>query len=167
MNRRGRDCRLTGMRPSRRQVLPVLLLAALFAAGCGEIVVAYDSRNRADLRLAADPTVVRHANGDQEVSGSVLNLGDLAAFDVEVTLTTYVLDAGGTLRPWETVPSVPVFDSTFGTRALFPGEEGTFTVLLLGPRPLIEAVDVEIAARFPSGDFIFFFFSPGLVIIIG
>ncbi len=141
---------------------------ALLTAGCGEVVLGFDSRSRADLRLDGPVTVTRHADGDQTVSGTVVNAGDVEAFDIEVTLTLFVIDGAGVLVPWETVaPPVPVFDVVFGTRTLHPGERGVFAVLLPG-RPPIEQVDVDIGARFlSSSGFVFFFFSPGLVIITG
>jgi hypothetical protein len=155
------------MRRIRPQALALLLLLGVPAGGCGEVVVGFDSAARADLRLDGAITIVRFGNGDQEVSGTVVNVGDLEAHDVEVTLTTFVLDSFGTLVAFETVPGVPVFDVVHGTRMLFPGEQGTFAVLLPAPRPRIRQVDVDIGARFPPSGFLFFFFSPGVVIITG
>lgn len=146
-----------------RRSLAVLAVLAALAAGCGEVVVAFDGGRRADLRVDGPVTIVQGADGTQTVSGRVVNLGDVTAQDVEVTLTTF---SGG--LPWETVPNVPVFNEVDLSDRLRPGEGGTFAVLFPPPRPLIEAVDVEIRARFPALEGVFFFFfSPGLVIIGG
>lgn len=164
MNSGEGEPRLTGMRRVRLHAT-AFALVALLLAGCGEVVLGFTSGPVAALRLEGTVTVVRHANGDQEVRGAVVNVGDRVADQVEATLTLYVLDAFGHVIPWETVtPPVPVFDDLFGTQTLHPGERGTFAVLLPG-RPPIVRVDVDLGARFPSDGFLFFFFSPGLVII--
>ena len=156
---------------SRQRVGPyalaLLLLLGVQAAGCGEVAVGVHAAPRADLRLEGPVVLTRFGNGDQEVSGTVVNLGDVEAFDVEVTLTTFVADAFGRLVPFETVPDVPVFGVVQGTQTLVPGERGTFAVLLPAPRPRIREVDVDIGDRFPARGVLFFFFSPGVIIITG
>ncbi len=149
-----------------RLLLPVLLLVAGLAAGCGEVVVS--SQAVADLRVEGPVTITAAAGGDQTVTGTVVNSGDLTADQVQVTLTIFAADVFGQPFVFETVPNVPVFDTIHGTQTLFPGERGTFTVLFPAPRPRIVDVDVQIEARFrPDGTFFFFLFTPGIVITDG
>lgn len=165
MNRRGHGRRLMGMRRLGPTALPVLLLAALLAAGCGEVVVA-GGPGRADLRLVADPAVTRFADGDQVVWGWIENAGELTATDVRVTVMTFVDDLHGVPVRYADF-DLPVANEVDGLTTLFPGERGFFETPILGGAPPIAFVDVEIRARFHGSGFIFFFFSPGLVIITG
>jgi hypothetical protein len=156
--------RRSGMR--RSAALPAILAAGLLLAGCGGVVLGVASHRGADLRVD-DPVTVTVTPAGQVVSGRVVNAGDVTAHSVEVTLTTFVADASGRVVPFQTLLGVPVVNEADGTSRLFPGDAGTFALLVAGS-PAIEAVDVEIRARFPAvGDgFFFFLLSPGLVIII-
>ncbi len=151
-------------------LLALLLLVSGLAAGCGEatVGVAFGSAPVAKLAVEGAVTVTADPFGEQTVVGTIVNVGDLRADLVEVTLDVFVADAFGDLRAWQTVIGVPVFNRLDGTQTLFPGERGDFTVVFRPPTPPIRQVDVTIGASFaPDGRFFFFIFTPGLVIIGG
>ncbi len=148
----------------------LLCLPSGLAAGCGEgtVAVAFATAPVAQLAVDGAITVAVDPFGNQTVSGTIVNTGDVRADQVEVTLDVFVLDAFGRLVPWQTVIGLPVFNRTTGTRTLLPGERGDFAVVFRPPTPPIRQVDVTIGARFaPDGGFFVFIFTPGLVIIGG
>ncbi len=148
-----------------RLLLPVLLLVAgLAAGGCGA-AVAVDTFGVADLRVEGPVTITLDPFAGQTVSGTVVNLGDLVADDVQVTLTLF--DAFGNQIFLEPAPLVPVVNPIDRTQTLFPGEHGDFAVFFPFTFPRIRDVDVQIEAQFrPDGRFQFFFFTPGVFIFI-
>jgi hypothetical protein len=141
-----------------------LLAATLLLGGCGAEVVIGDAPV-ASLVLEGDPVVDHDARGRQHVSGHVRNLGDLRAEDVRVTVTTYVCcTVAGRLYAHDTLVAA-VADLRDGRSRLHPGGLGFFDIPIPPASPPVEAVFVEIDAWLPhSGSF--FFFTPGLIIIV-
>jgi hypothetical protein len=149
-----------------RLLLPaILLVAGLAAGGCG-VAVAVDTFGVADLRVEEPVTITVDPFAGQTVSGTVVNLGDLVADDVQVTLTVFAVDAFGRRIFLDEILRVPVVNPIDRTQTLFPGEHGDFAVFFPFTLPRIRDVDVQIEAQFRAdGQFQFFFFTPGVVFI--